>query len=459
MTIALARILTPKDFGLIGMLMIFIQISQAAVDGGFNLALIQKKDTDEEDYSSVFYINLVISITLYLVLFFTAPLIADFYHQPVLTSLTRVLTFVFVLNAFSFVQEARLTKEIRFKTLMIIHIPSTVLGGVVGVVMAILDFGVWSIVFMQLVTRLAYAIQIWVYSKWKPLLSFNRQRAKALFSFGSKLLIAKIIGVIYNNIFLVVIGKFYPVSSVGYYQNAFSLISTPSNTITSVLNGVTFPAFSSIQDNDLRLKAGYKRVMQQAFFWICPIYVFAGVLATPLFEFVFTAKWLPAVPYFQWLCIVGILTPLNIYNLNIVNVKGRSDVFLKLQIIRRTITIIAIIAVFSYGIMALLIVQATSSLFTYFLFSYYSGRFIRYPLLEQVRDILPVLLLSIAIGAVILFTDHSLSNLPDLVRLLIGFGAGTGLYALLAGYFKFPPFIDFKLIAQSKLSHFFLTKH
>ncbi len=457
-TILLARLLTPKDFGLIAMLAIFISVSQTLVSAGFNSALIQKKNVDEEDYSSVFYINLVVSLALYIGLFIAAPFIANFYHQPILTSLTRIMCLIFVINAFSYVQEARLTKEIRFKTLMIINLPSTIFGGVVGIVMAVLGFGVWSIVAMQIITRLAYAIQIWIYSKWKPLFSFNKNKAKGLFSFGSKLVVSDIIMAIYNNIFIVIIGKSYPLSSVGYYQNANSLATIPSDTITSVLGGVTYPIFSSIQDDNIRLKAGYKRVMQQAFFWICPAYVLVAVLATPLFQFVFTAKWLPAVPYFRWLCILGILGPLSVYNLNILNVKGRSDVFLKLEVIRRIVTIIGIIAVLPYGITALLAVQAAGAVFTFFLYGYHSGRFIQYPLIEQVKDILPILLLSLVIGAGILLIDQFLVILPDLVRLLLGFFIGGGSYWLLANYFNFPPYLDFKHIFQSKVFNRFAIK-
>jgi O-antigen/teichoic acid export membrane protein len=441
--ILLARLLTPRDFGLIGMLMIFIQISQTIVDGGFNLALIQKKDTDEEDYSSVFYINLVVSSVLYLIIFFGAPFIADFYNQAELTVLTRVLATVFIINAFSYVQEARLTKEMHFKKLMIIHIPSTIIGGVASVLMAFAGFGVWSLVAMQVITRLAYAIQIWIYARWKPLFSFNTVKAKGLFSFGGKLLISRVLTTIYNNIFTVIIGKFYPVSSVGYYQNAFNLANTPSATITNVLSKVTFPIFASIQDDDIRLKKGYQRVMQQAFFWICPMYVFAAVLAEPLFQLLFTSRWLPAVPYFQWLCIVAIFQPLNTYNLNIVNVKGRSDVFLRLQMIRRTVTIIAVIAVFPLGINALLIVQAASSVFTFLLFSHYAGRFIKYSLKEQVADILPIILLSVGVGTVAYLLDRNLS-MPDLIRVVGGLSISCLLYYLLVKQFKLTAFEDIR---------------
>lgn len=457
--ILLARILTPKDFGLIGMLMIFIQLSQALIDAGFNLALIQKKDADEEDYSSVFFINLVVSCLLYAIFYLTAPLIAIFYGQSELISLTRILSLIFIINAFSYVQEARLTKDIRFKTLMIIHIPSSIIGQVTGIGMALFGFGVWSIVWMQLITRLAYSIQIWIYSKWVPLFTFNKKKVRSLFSFGSKLLISKIIGVLYNNVYLVIIGKFYPVSSVGYYQNASNLIATPSNTITSILNKVTFPTFSSIQDDNRRLKSGYKRIMQQAFFWVCPMYILAGVLATPLFQFVFTAKWLPAVPYFQILCVVGILNPINTYNLNIVNVKGRSDIFLKLQIIRRVITIAAIIAVFPFGIVALLIVQTISEVFTFFLFSYFAGPFIQYHISEQLKDLVPILLVSLGVGSVVFVINQFMGDFAEIIQLVIGFGIGGGIYYLLAGYFNLLPFVEIKSLFREKISKKVLPIH
>lgn len=439
--------------------MIFIQISQSFIDGGFNLALIQKKDTDEFDYSSVFYINLVISSILYLILFFLAPFIAQFYHQPLLIPLTRVLSLVFVVNGFSFVQEAKLMKEIQFKTLMYIHIPSSLIGGIVSVLMAFMGCGVWSIVAFQLISRLAYAIQIWIYAKWKPLMAFSWVRVKLLFAFGSRLLASNVIGVLYNNIFLVVIGKFYPVSSVGYYQNAFNLVGTPANTITSILGSVTFPAFSSIQDDDRRLKAGYRRVMLQAFFWLCPAYVLAGVMAAPLFQVLFGVQWLPAVPYFRWLCIVGILIPLNNYNLNIANVKGRSDMFLKLQLVRRGITILAIVLVFSRGINALLIVQAISSIFTFILFSHYSGRFINYPLRQQVGDIFPVLLLSGLVGCFLIPIDYQLTGYANIFRLLIETTIGWCAYCSIASMLKFSPWVDFKELIQTKVLNKYFPKH
>lgn len=450
-TILLARILSPKDFGLIGMLTIFIQLSQSLIEAGFNSALIQKKDPDAEDYSSVFYINLVTSIFLYIVLFFCAPFISNFYQQPILTPLTRVLSLVFVINSFAYVQEARLNKELQFKVLMIIHLPSIFIGGLVSISMALLGFGVWSIVAMQVATRFAYTLQIWIRAKWKPLRSFNKKKAKDLFSFGGKLMLSGIFTTLYNNIYLVVIGKFYPISSVGYYQNGYTMATTPSNTITSTLNSVTFPAFSSIQDDDRRLKGGYRRVMQQAFFWICPLYILVGVLAYPLFDLIFTSKWLPAVPYFRWLCVVGVLQPLLTYNLNIVNVKGRSDIWLKLQLVRRIVTIIAVFIVIPFGITALLIVQAASSVFSFILFSYYSGRFIQYSVNEQLRDLSGILFLSVLTGCVVFLFDHLFKGSGDFARLLLGMIIGVVFYWFLSKVLNITAYLDFSLILREKL--------
>lgn len=452
-TIILARILTPEIFGLVGMLAIFMQVSQALVVAGFNEALIQKKDTDEEDYSSVFWINLIVSMLLYAVLFFAAPFISDFYNQPILTQLTRVAALIFIINAFSYVQDARLRKQMRFKTLTIIHLPAVVIAGTVSIVMAVMGFGVWSLLVLELIARFIYAIQIWIYTKWKPLFVFNWAKAKGLFSFGGKLMLSSILDKIYTNIYLVIIGKFFPLSSVGFYQTAGKVVLTPSTTLSNAVNNVAFPTFSLIQDDNKRLKAGYKKIIKQLLFWVCPAFILAAVLAVPLFRFVFTEKWLPAVPYFRILCIVGILYPLNAYNLNIVNVKGRSDLFLKLEIIKKVFTTIGIIVAIPYGIWALLFIQAISSIFAYFINSYYSGQFIQYDLFEQIKDITPTVLLSIGVGGVTFLMDQALAEYPDFLRILLGFGTGGGLYLLAAKYLKFTSYLDIRYVFQTKFSN------
>jgi len=455
-TIILARILTPEIFGLVGMLAIFIQVSQTLVIAGFNEALIQKKTTDEEDYSSVFWLNLAMSLMMYALLFFTAPLIARFYHQPVLSELTRALSLVFIINAFSYVQEARLRKEMHFKTLTIIHIPSVILAAVVSIVMAVTGFGVWSLIAMQLVSRFAYAVQIWIYARWTPLITFNKAKVKKLFSFGGKLMLSAVLNTVYQNIYLVIIGKFFPLSSVGYYQTASKVVKTPSTTLSSALNSVAFPAFAAVQDDNKRLKDGYKRIIKQVLFWICPAFILSAVLAIPLFRLIFGDKWLPAVPFFRLLCIGGIFYPLSSYNLAIVNVKGRSDLFLKLEVLKKIITTIGIIATVPFGIWPLIGFQAFNAVLAYYINSHFSGRFIQYPIIEQIKDISPIIGLSILAGFATFLLDHMLTNFPDWLRLITGYSLGGALYWLIAWLNHFSPYHEFIEIINAKKNQFLL---
>lgn len=449
-SILLARLLTPKDFGLIGMLTVFIAVSQTLVEGGFNKALIQKKEVTEEDFSSVFYINLVLSCFLYIVLFFTAPLIANFYEQPILVSMTRVLSLVFVINAFSYVQRAKLERNLRFKTLMFIHLPSTIISGVVAIIMALTGFGVWSIVGQQIVMRVAYTIQIWIYAKWKPLLLFNKDKAKELFKYGGNLMVVDLINTIYKNIYLIVIGRFYSAASLGFFQNAQSLIKMPTSTLSGILKSVTFPVFSSIQDDKVTLKKGYKKAMQQLVFWLAPIIFLAVALADPLFRFVLTDKWLPAVPYFRVLSVLAIFGPLNAYNQDIINVKGESRLFLKINIWKKIITTIGIIVTIPFGVFIMACFRSFTSLMNFFINTHYSGGFINYKVKEQLRDIMPTLLLSAGIAIGVYFFNRVL-EIPDILRLIIGFGIGIGLYWFITFYFKFSAYKDVSLIVNEKI--------
>ena len=438
----LARLLTPESFGLISMLTIFIQLSQALIVAGFNQALIQKKEATDEDFSSVFWLNLVLSIIIYIILYLLAPLIAHFYEQPLLINLTRVLSLVFIINSFSYVQETRLVKKFLFKKIAIINIPSLIIGGTVSVVMALNNYGVWSIVAMQIVSRFVFVVHIWIVSKWKPSIVFNIKEIKGLLSFGSKLIISEIIHIVFQNLYLIVIGKYFSLSSVGYYQNASNLVNTPSYTLSDAINKVFFSIFSSIQDNDEKIRNGFKRIINLTLFLICPIFIFASVLAEPLFRFIFTEKWLPAVPYFQWLCIVGVFFPLNSFNLQILNIKGRSDLYLKLEVIKKIITAIGIVLAIPFGIESIIIFQVINSLISYVINSYYTGLFIQYTLLQQIIDILPIFALTLFCGTVIFFASHYFHFFTDLAQLIFGFFFGGTLYCIIAKYLKLKVYLE-----------------
>ncbi len=450
-TVILARLLTPRDFGLIAMLSVFISVSQGISEGGFNQALIQKKNADEEDYSSVFYINLVVSLFLYITLFFCAPLIADFYSQPELIPMTRVLSLVFVINSFSYVQKARLAKEMKFKTLMVIHLPSIIISAIVALTLAYTGFGVWSLVVQQLVQRTAYAVQIWIYAKWKPLWTFNKDKAKGLFSFGSRLMVANVFNKFYNNAYFLVIGKFFATDILGYYKASDSLTKAPTQTIANAIKAVTFPSFSSIQDDNERLKRGYKKAIQLVLFWVCPVMVLAAVMATPLFRLVLTEKWLPAVPYFRILCVIGIIIPLSDFNLDIITVKGRSDLFLKLNIVKKIILTIGIIATFPFGIWPLLIFQVCYKIFVYFFNGYFTGGYINYPVKEQLIDVIPIIGLSLGMGLLVFGLDLLIRDWTDLLRLVTGVLLSFSFYFTVAKYTHLSTFEETIKIVNERL--------
>lgn len=441
----LAKLLSPDDFGLIGMLMIFIQISETIIEGGFNLALLQKKNIDDIDYSSVFWINFFASIFLYIIIFFFAPLIAKFYEQEILTSLVRVVSIVIIINSFCLIQETKLTKDINFKALTLAHLPSIIISGTIGVLMALKGFGVWSLVIYQIFSRFTYAIQIWFISKWKPLIIIDFSRVKTLFSFGANILISNILHVFYINSFNVILGRFYQPKVVGYYQNSFNITSVPSATLTGVLSKVIFPTFATIQDDNEKLKLGYKKVIQQAFFWITPLYIFAGILAQPLFEFLFNPSWIPSVPYFKWLCVVAIFSPLVTYNLTIINIKGKSKLFLKLEVYRKVLTIIGMISVMKIGIMAMLFMRALSELVSYLIFSYYGGRLINYKTLQQLKDLLQTSIICFLSGLVVYFTYlFMLNEVDNLLMLIISSLLGFISYFFMAFITKNEAMIEFK---------------
>lgn len=452
-SIVLARLLLPDDFGLIGMLSIFIALSETLVQAGFSQALIQKKDADEEHFSSVFYINLSVSILIYFILFFSAPLISNFYNQPKLTGLTRVLSLIFIINSFGYVQETRLRKSMKFKKLMYISLPSTIISGVVSVSMAYLGFGVWALVTQRLVSQILFNTQLWFYSKWKPLLSFNKQKAKGLFDFGSKLMISSVIHTITDNLYQMSIGKFYNAQLLGYYENANKLTATATDTISSVLNNVAFPAFASIQDENERLRIGYKKIMQQVLFWLSPALVMFAVLGEPLFQVLFGEKWLPAVPYFQILSIASIFTPLTAYNLNILAVKGRSDIHLRLEIIKKTFLVIGVAICIPLGVMWLVVFKLIYGIVVYFLNSSYSGRFIGYSTFSQLRDIAPILVLSSITGIFVYVVRIPFLEYAYITQLVIGGLAGVVFFYGIAILIKMESYIDFKEIVLSRLKN------
>ncbi|MBF9253849.1 lipopolysaccharide biosynthesis protein [Pontibacter sp. 172403-2] len=447
-SIIMARVLLPADYGLIGMLSVFMAIGSSLMDSGLSSSLIRTPNADQKDYSTVFFINIIGSIFIYVILFFSAPFIASFYDQEILTPIIRIYTISFIISAFVGVQSTRLTKEMDFKTQMKIQIPSVIGGGILGVILAYLDYGVWSLVWMNLFQSFLSAVQHWIYSGWRPNFLFDKERFKYHFSFGYKLTLSGLLDTIYNNIYNLIIGKFFPVAYLGYYTRAKSLQQLPVQNISTALNKVTYPMFSSIQHENEKLKMAYKKLMQQVLFWIAPTMILLGVIAEPLIRFLLTEKWVPAVPYFQTLCAAGILYPLNSYNLNILKVKGRSELFLKLEIIKKAFITVGIIVAIPFGIYGLLYLQVIISFVAYFINSWYSGKMIGYPMTEQVKNVAPMIILAALVGVLSWLIDKyvllQMLHMIDFMRVGITGCLYFILYLGISQLIKMPAIIDFR---------------
>lgn len=420
--IILARLLAPEMFGLIAMLNIFISIGPALIDGGMTSSLIRTRDPDQLDYSTVFMTNMSVSIVVYCLVFFLAPSIASFYDQETLKGILRVYALTFVIRAFVAVHIAKLTKEMNFKTLMKLQIPSTITGGIVGIVMAYNGYGVWSLVWLNLSQTIVFTIQNWLFIKWRPSFVFNKERYKHHFNFGYKITLSGLLDATYSDAYRIVIGKFFSPTMTGYYNQAETLRSFPVIQLSAVLNKVTYPLFSGFND-DVQLKRSYKAAMKLLLLAVVPVMMVLIVVANEVFLILFGQKWLPAVPYFQILCFASIVRPLSSYNLTILKVKGRSDLLLKVEAIKKVFGLIVIFLAVPFG----MIVLVTSAVVVAYLSSaidmIVSGKHINYTFKEQLKDVIKIFL----IGLFCLFVSYYLRSIfishvsPFILILIISF--------------------------------------
>ena len=399
-TVLLARLLLPEQFGLIGMIAVFIAISRALLDGGFISSLIRTKDVDNVDYSTVFFVNLISSLILYGLLFITAPFIADFYEEEILINIIRVLGVVLIINAFSLVQSAKLNKALQFKTQFKLQLPSLLISALVSIWMAYNDYGVWSLVAKDLIYAMLATIQLWWYAKWIPSFVFDKGKFKYHFNFGYKLSLTQIINTSFNNLYNVIIGKYFSAAQLGYFTRARSLEQLPTGFFYNAFNRVFYPLLSQINNDDQQLKRVYSQLMRLVVFIVTPILVYLGVVAEPFFRWLLTEKWLPAVPYFQLLLISGIFFPIHQYNLNICKLKGRSDMVLKLSMLQNSLLLLGAFSAVWYGINGLLYSLIIVNILITLINAHFSGKLIDYGLKNQVKDLHPILTLNITLAVV-----------------------------------------------------------
>ncbi len=388
--IIIARILEPYMFGIVGMTVIFTDLAQSILDSGFGSALIQKKDRDETDYSTCFYFNVVVGLTLYIVLFMSAPYIADFYHTEELVNVIRIISIGFVLNSLIISQNAKLSVEFKFKVSAIINVTSYLISGVAGIVLAYTGFGVWALVFQQVLACLLRVFFIEIYTRWIPLLAFSRNSFNYLFNFGSKVLVSGFLFSIYNNLYTLVIGRIFAPAEVGHYNRANQFAALPSSTLIGIVMKVAYPLMSKVQDDTNRLRRSYQKFLRLPIYIIYPILVGLIVLAEPFIVLLIGEKWIFCVPLLQVLAFGYMFDPLTQVNLNILYVKGRTDLVLKLDIIKRIIGLGILFSTIPFGIWWLCFGRSVYGLIAYSINCYYTGKYIDFGFWEQMKYNIPL---------------------------------------------------------------------
>jgi O-antigen/teichoic acid export membrane protein len=448
--IVLARLLFPEQFGLIGMLTIFMAVAQSFLDSGFGAALIQKRDARQAGRCSSFYFNIAVGLAAAGLLCLVAPWIATFYNQPILTPLMRVLSLTIVINSFGLIQSTILVKQINFKTQTKISLIASLASGGIGVAMAFKGFGVWSLAVQQVFSSLFGTMLLWFFSSWRPALIFSLKSLREMFGFGSRLLASGLLDQIFQNIYPVVIGKLFSPTDLGYFTRANSLQQLPSQTLSGMVGRVTFPVFSTIQDDPSRLKRGVKKALTALVLVNFPMMIGLAVIARPLVLVLLTEKWAESIIYLQLLCLLGMLYPLHVINLELLKALGRSELFLRLEIIKKVLIVINIAITWRWGISAMIYGMIVTSIISYYLNSYYTGVLIGYPIWEQLRDLFSYLIMAVLMGMLV-YAAGLLSFPNHWSMLLVQIAFGIVIYVSLCRVFRLKAFMEVWKMGWNKM--------
>ena len=432
--IILGRLLMPEDFGAIAIVTVFITLSNVFVQSGFNTALIQKKDADDKDFSSVFYLSTFIATMLYVLLFFTSPYIADYYSSPQLNQVLRVLAIILFFGAFNSIQNAYVARNMMFKKLFFSSTGSVIFSGIVGVIAAYLGLGVWALVLQQITYNLSVSVILWFTVKWRPRLLFSLSKVKVLFSFGWKLLASSLLNTLYMDIRTLIIGRIYNSSMLGFYNRGVQFPKLIVTNMDGAIQSVMLPALSDEQDNKKRVKEMVRRAIVTSSFLVFPMMVGLAVVAEPMIKIVLTDKWLPAAPFLQIFCASYALIPIHTANLQAINALGRSDVFLKLEIIKKVIGILILAISINFGIYAMAWGMVLSGAISSFINAYPNKKLLNYSYLEQWKDIIPSLLISLLMGLTVYVLNFL--SIAEFLKLFVQIVVGVVVYILLAKLFK-----------------------
>lgn len=444
----MARLLSPHDYGVIAMLAIFMAISQSFIDSGFSNALIRKPDRTETDNSTVFYFNIVVGLIAYLILFVLSPYIADFYKTPILSPITKVIAISLFLNSLCVVQQAILTIKIDFKTQAKISLSAAIFSGFIGIALAYRGFGVWALAVQSVSASAVRMILLWALSKWRPKKPFSKKSFKELFSYGSKLLASGLLDTTYNNMYTIIIGKLFSAANLGLYSRAQQFAMFPSSNITGILQRVTFPILSTIQNEDQRLRENYRKLLKMSAFIVFPLMAGLAAVADPLIRLLLTDKWAGAIIFLQIICFAEMWYPIHAINLNLLQVKGRSDLFLKLEIVKKVLGVTILCITIPMGLLVMCFGQVFSSLIALFINTYYTGKLINIGYVRQMKDLLPILINSLVMSIIAYLITLLFSN--NFLRVLLAI-TGGGSYFILSSYlFKVPELLFLVKIIQKK---------
>ena len=447
--IILARMLSPDDYGIIAMPLVFLAIAQCFIDSGFSGALIRKPNLTEDDLSTAFYFNIGVGVICYLISFFTSPLIADFYNTPILADLLKVTALATLFNPLCAVQQAILTKKIDFKTQAMVSLAGALVSGLVGLVMAYTGFGVWALVFQQVGGYVIRTILLWILCKWKPKRRWSRESFHYLWGFGSKMLASGLLEAIYSNIYPIVIGKYFSANDLGNYTRAQQFSNLPSSNVTGVLQRVTFPVLSSIQNEDERLARNYRKILKLSAFLIFPLMLILSAVADPLIRVLLSDKWEGCIILLQILCFSLMWYPIHAINLNLLTVKGRSDLFFRLEVIKKIMGVCIMVVTIPHGIIWMVSGGIVSSMISLIINTYYTGKLINVGYLKQMGDLLPIFGVSFAVWIIVHGSMMMSSNMY--VQLIIGSLVGVIVYLVLAKLFLRTEWNDVMSMIPAKL--------
>ncbi len=437
-SVILARLLTPTEYGTVALITVFTTVFQVFVDSGMGSALVQKLDADSLDFSTVFYFNVVMCIVVYAVLYAAAPWIADFYGDPSLTSMTRVVGLTIVISGVKNIQQSYVSKYLLFKKFFFSTLAGTLIAGVVGITMAYLGFGAWAIVAQQIANTLIDTIILYATVKWRPTKQFSFSRLKALFSFGWKLLVSSLLDTLYNNLRQLIIGKVYSSEDLAFYNRGKQIPNVVVNNINNSIDSVLLPVMSSEQKHAERVKNMTRRAIKTSIYIMAPMTMGIAFVATPLVRLLLTEKWLPCIPYLRIFCITYMFYPIHTANLNAIKAMGRSDLFLKLEIIKKVYGLVLVLITVPFGVMVMAYSLIVSSVVSQIVNSWPNRKLLNYKYSDQLKDILPSIVLAVFMGICTL--PVTLLGLPDIWTLLLQVVVGVVVYVVGSIVFKIDSF-------------------